>query len=232
MSSVWRGSRVSGQTLVWRVVTLSVASFVLAGCSVSTPKRPAQREDATRCYDDLKQAGVRFEKVAQEDAVGIEWPIRLSGPVGGIRIYGAKKNAPTNNLDCRLALALVEWAPHLKRRGVVGLQHFSMYRHDAKIGRSSNVSGHALGRAIDIGYFDLSDGRRLSVLEDWKNRTRGVEPCEVSSKSSAERAMRELVCEASEMQLFQMVLTPHYNAAHANHVHLEIVATDDDSWVG
>jgi hypothetical protein len=149
----------------------------------------------------------------------------------GVRIHGGNKNAPTNYLDCRLALALAEWAPMLERAGVVGMQHFSIYRHDAKIGKTNKVSGHALGRAIDVGVFEMRDGRKLNVLKDWKNRSRGVEPCDSASSNDAEKIMRDLVCEAADREVFQMVLTPHYNEAHKNHIHLE-VAPRGGAWAG
>jgi hypothetical protein len=191
---------------------------------------PAQGEEAA-CYANLAEAGVSFERVPKDRAIGVGWPIELSGPVDGVRIFGGRKNAPTNYLDCRLALALLEWAPQLRNAGVVGLQHFSMYRQDAMVGESTNVSGHASGRAIDVGLFEMSDGRKLTVLDDWTNRKRGAEPCDVSSGAEAEKIMREVVCDASERQLFQMVLTPHYNDAHKNHVHLEVRPREGGSWI-
>jgi hypothetical protein len=214
-------------SLVWPIVCLSLLS-VLTSC---THARPWMAGNEAACHAHLEAAGVGFETVPQASAVGVVWPIKLTGSVLGIRIYGGNKNAPTNYLDCRLALALVEWAPLLKREGVVGLQHYSMYRKDAVVGRSTRLSSHALGRAIDVAFFDMRDGRRLSVLADWKNRVQGVDPCGVSSGSEAEKVMRDLVCEARDREVFEMVLTPHYNEAHKNHVHLDI-GSHDPSWTG
>jgi hypothetical protein len=202
---------------VWRSCRLLLP--LLAGCSDPTSRDP--RAEAA-CYAELEAAGVRFQRVPQERAPGVPWPIELAGPIDGVRVYGGAKDAPTKYLDCRLAIALVEWAPQLEREGVVGLQHYSMYRRDARVGQSSKESGHALGRAIDVAYFDLRDGSRLSVLTDWKTRTRDVDPCSVTSSSPGEKLMRELVCTALAQELFQTVLTPHYNAAHKNHLHLEV----------
>jgi hypothetical protein len=212
---------------VWRIGCIALLSFV-SSCARSIAWTPASEP---ACFAQLEAAGVRFEPVPQADAEGIAWPIKLSGPIQGVRIYGGKKNAPTNYLDCRLAIALVEWAPMLERAGVVGLQHFSMYRHDAKIGKTTKVSGHALGRAIDVGVFEMRDGRKLNVLKDWKNRARGVEPCDATSSNDAEKIMRDLICEAADREVFQMVLTPHYNEAHKNHIHLE-VGPRGGAWAG
>ena len=216
----------------------------IAAAEANRPERTAKtlrvapapapaRDDEAACYAALNDADVSFERIAESRANGVSWPIQLLGPVGGVRIYGGKKDAPTNYLDCRLARALLAWAPLLRAQGVVGLQHYSMYRNGATVGQSNKVSGHASGRAIDVAFFETSDGRKLSVLNDWTSRTRGADPCDVSSpKGSAERLMRDLVCKASERELFQMVLTPHYNDAHRNHVHLEIDPRGGGSWVG
>lgn len=202
--------------------------LLLASCSDPTARDPGAE---AACYLELEAAGVRFERVPQERAPGVPLPIELAGPIDGVRVYGGAKDAPTNYLDCRLAIALVAWAPQLQREGVVGLQHYSMYRRDARVGLSSKESGHALGRAIDVAYFDLRDGKRVGVLSDWKNRSRGVDPCSVASSGPGEKLMRELVCSALSRDLFQTVLTPHYNGAHKNHLHLEVgEGPDGDSF--
>jgi hypothetical protein len=212
---------------VWRIGCVALLSL-LSSCGRSHAWTPTSE---AACFAQLEAAGVSFEPVPQDDAEGVAWPIKLSGPIQGVRIHGGKKNAPTNYLDCRLAIALVEWAPMLERAGVVGLQHFSMYRHAARIGKTSKVSGHALGRAIDIGVFEMRDGRKLNVLKDWKNRARGAAPCDSASSNDAEKIMRDLICEATDREVFQMVLTPHYNEAHKNHIHLE-VGPRGGSWAG
>lgn len=213
----------------WRIVPLTLLSLA-AGCP-GLPRSAAEDESPGACYSALQAAEVGFERVPEARAAGIAWPIELSGPIAGVKVYGARKNAPTNYLDCRLALALVEWAPLLKRKGVVGLEHYSMYRAEATVDQSTKPSGHALGRAIDVAFFDLRDGRRLSVLGDWKNRTRGAAPCEADSMNDAEKLMRELVCEALDRGLFRTVVTPHYNDAHANHVHLEVGEPQASVWI-
>ncbi|HKU39717.1 MAG TPA: extensin family protein [Polyangiales bacterium] len=211
-----------------RIATL-VALSLVTSCSRS-PRTVLESQTSDQCYSALAAEGVRFERVPAERAAGIDAPIVLSGDIHGIRVFGGKQDAKANYLDCRLALALVEWAPLLQQKGVAGLQHYSMYRADATIGSSNKTSGHARGRAIDVGSFELRDGRRLSVLEQWKNRKRGAPPCEVASSSDAEALMRDLACEAIEREIFQTVITPHYNDAHANHVHLEIGAPEAE-WV-
>lgn len=202
--------------------------------STRAPLLPAQQPrasgDEAACRAGLNDAGVSFRIIPKDQAPGVAWPIELRSAVGGVLIHGGKKNAPTNYLDCRLALALLAWEPSLREAGVVGLEHFSFYRRDAVVGASSKTSGHAFGFAIDVGRFEMSDGRTLSVLEDWTNRDRGADACRWwPTDTEANAILRKLVCDAYEDELFQGVITPHYNDAHKNHVHLEIAPKSQDA---
>lgn len=175
------------------------------------------------CLDDLRRGGVSYRELASADAPGIAWPVQLTGPVAGVEIRGSAPGAPTEYLDCRLATTLLAWAPRLREEGVVALTHYSIYRQDALVGDSTKPSGHAHGMAIDVGLVTLRDGRTLSVQNDWSERAHGADPCEPSARDSDRgRTLRELTCDAATRQLFQIVLTPHYDAAHSNHVHLEL----------
>jgi hypothetical protein len=75
-------------------------------------------------------------------------------------------------------------------------------------GRSGKLSEHAFANAVDVSAFVLRDGRRVSVLSGWNG-------------SSEERAfLRRL--HQSACKRFGTVLGPDYNAAHANHFHLDM----------
>jgi hypothetical protein len=43
--------------------------------------------------------------------------------------------------------------------------------------------------------------------------------------------LRGVTCAAADRKLFQVVLTPHYNKAHENHVHLELKPEVDWTYV-
>lgn len=200
--------------------------------AAATPQAVRVEETDAACYAALRAAGVSYGPVSRSDARAIIWPLVLSGVIGGVRVHGTGRvDAATNYLDCRLARALLAWAPLLRARGVIGLEHYSMYRAEPVVNSSDKPSGHALGRAIDVAKFELNDGRTLSVLEDWKNRARGGDPCGTYSDERAGRTIRELVCEAATRGLFQIVVTPHHNDAHANHVHLEVDPQASSLWL-
>ena len=68
-------------------------------------------------------------------------------------------------------------------------------------------SEHATGNAIDIAAFVLEDGRRISVLADWDG---------TAEEQAFLRRARDGACLS-----FATVLSPDYNAAHADHFHLD-----------
>jgi len=203
------------------------------GAARAVEVQPVRAELTERgCYAALRAAGVGYRSIARGDAGTVEWPIVLTGPIDGVRVHGSGKvDAPTNYLDCRLARALLSWAPRLRATGIVGLEHYSMYRPESVVGRTSKPSGHSTGCAIDLAKIELRDGRVLSVLDAWKNRARGADPCRTWPDAAGGRMLRELVCEAGARGLFQTIVTPHHNDAHANHVHLEIGPADSSLWI-
>ncbi|WP_159976084.1 MULTISPECIES: extensin family protein [unclassified Novosphingobium] len=78
-------------------------------------------------------------------------------------------------------------------------------------GEQGNWSEHARGNAIDIAAFVFADGRRVTVLRDWK-----------ASGTSDEEASAFLhMVRDSACTSFSTVLSPDYNAAHADHLHLD-----------
>ncbi|MEL0251234.1 MAG: extensin family protein [Novosphingobium sp.] len=117
---------------------------------------------------------------------------------------------------CAVDAGLAMWLRHgiqpaaerLLGSPVASVEHFGT-NNCRRIGGGSdgNWSEHATGNAIDVSAFVLEDGRRISVLKDW---TSGDE------KATFLREVRDAAC-----QSFSTVLSPDYNAAHANHLHLD-----------
>jgi len=83
---------------------------------------------------------------------------------------------------------------------------------------------HPAGLAIDVGLLHRRDGRWLSVQHDFQGHI-GAKTCGEGAPSPENpdaHELRALVCESSDLGLFTYVLTPDYNAAHADHFHMEI----------
>src|SRR5690606_11398742 len=91
---------------------------------------------------------------------------------------------------------------------VVRIEHLGTYAcRRIGGGETGRWSEHATGNAIDIAAFVLEDGRRISVSSDWNGEGR---------RSDFLNAARRSACDA-----FGTVLSPDYNAAHADHLHLD-----------
>lgn len=185
--------------------------------------------DARACHALLRQHEIAFTPLPDTEGVAI--PVRVER-VAGMRVASRGHSELNEIVDCRLAVAILAWAPTLRAEGVRALLHYSTYRPGARVGRSNRVSGHARALALDLSHVVFRDGTEVDVLEGWTARDRGAAPCEGEHEEDAPSArLRRLVCAAVEADLFQVVLTPHYDQAHQNHVHLELVPDVDWSFV-
>ena len=119
-------------------------------------------------------------------------------------------------MACDLAAAVAIWrrqSVEPAARALLGtevrqIDHLGVYAcrgvGDPITGRPS---AHARAQAIDIAGFRLANGRRISVAKDWAGQ--GAEAVFL-------RRVRDDAC-----RLFGVTLSPDYNAAHADHLHLE-----------
>lgn len=184
------------------------------------------------CRRLLERAGVQYESVPDDAAPHVQEPVYLLSPLEGVSFSPRNGMSQHGMVDCRLAVALLAWAPALRDAGVVKVEHYSTYRPGARVRRTGRSSGHARALAIDAARFHLRDGRVLDVDLDWGQRERGGDPCPVRrSEDEKSQLLRQVVCSAVERDLFQVVITPHHDRDHQNHVHLELVPDVDWSYV-
>ena len=107
---------------------------------------------------------------------------------------------------------------HLGER-VARVDHFGSYSCRRLYGRSEGAySEHATANAVDIAGFRLASGRRISVLGDWSGD---------GDEAAFLRAVRDGACD-----LFATVLSPDYNAAHADHLHFDQAMRGAMGWRG
>ena len=177
-------------------------------------KIAALRDETPRCLALLDAAGVSHALLppVRQDQCGYENGVRLERssalPVafhpGGLAVA------------CPIAVALTIWErqvvqPAAQRhfgKAVAGIDHYGSFACRRIGGRSTGeFSEHASARAIDIAGFRLVGGGRVTVREDWNG-----EPAQAAFL----REVRDGSC-----RLFSTVLSPDYNAAHANHLHLD-----------
>lgn len=94
---------------------------------------------------------------------------------------------------------------------VTRIEHLGSYSCRRMYGRETGRwSEHATGNALDIAVFILADGKRVGVQADWAGE---------SDEAAFLRRARDEACE-----VFGTVLSPDYNAAHADHLHLDQAA--------
>ena len=178
----------------------------------------------SQCRARLRGASIRFRELPGSSAPRVRGPILVSPHLDQVRFEAAGQRTGLGLVDCRLAAALLTWAPMLQDAGVVQVDHYSTYRPGARVRSRGRLSGHARALAIDAARFHLRDGRVLTVENDWSERERGGEPCPVrADEPPASQLLRRVICQAVERDLFQVVITPHHDRDHQDHVHLELV---------
>lgn len=198
--------------------------------AADTPAVKYANLDQAACEAELQKRGVPFAPVP--DARGVLAPVRFTGPVHGITYRSTlpekqRASSPWEIVDCRLALALDDFAEVLSHHDVREVVHFSMYRPPPLRGWLEGMLGkrHSGALAIDAGRFVKSDGKELDVEKDFGGRI-GQKTCGPKAapapRTAEGQALHEIVCDAAEKHLFNVELTPHYNRAHRNHFHLEV----------
>lgn len=180
--------------------------------------------DKAACEAELAQRKIAFERV--DTARGVIAPVRLAGPLSGVTFRSnlpasKRKSAVIEIYDCRLVLALDDFAKILAKHDVVEVVHLSVYRPVAKkVPLKGAGRRHGGALAIDAAVFKTNDGRTLDVQKDFHGAI-GAKTCPPPASASE---LRKIACEASEARLFNVLLTPDYNWAHRNHFHLEVTA--------
>lgn len=214
--------------------------FLLMLTPAELERAPSQRyarlsRDAALA--ELSARGVGFDVVPADEARGVLAPVRLSSRLSGVRVRGmltgeAARRTPFEIVDARLLLALSDFAKVLAARDVVEVTHFSMYRpaRAPKPGvlpsAGQATSRHPAGLAIDVATLHKRDGSELRVARDFGGAL-GGKTCgdgAALADTTAARELRAVVCEAADQRLFTYVLSPNYNAAHHDHLHMELKA--------
>lgn len=169
------------------------------------------------CRAKLEEAGIAFTALPEHRPslfCGYADGLR---PGGGTQRLGFSPNPPLISCPVQAGLALWEWhvvqpaALELFGQPVARLEHLGGYGCRRMYGDSdADWSEHATADAIDIAAFVLADGTRISLLEDWDGE---------GDRADFLRRVRDGGCD-----VFATVLSPDYNAAHGDHLHLDQAA--------
>lgn len=170
------------------------------------------RLDGDACIAVLRAADIAFTRVDDRDVRdGCGWTDAVQ-----LTALQAALDRPTT-LSCRAAVSLALWDRHVLQREailqfdrrVTRIEHYGSYAcRDIAGGRTGRRSRHAQADALDVAAIALEGGERIALLRDW----RGEDP--------ARRAFLRRI-HAGACRWFDGVLGPDYNAAHADHLHLE-----------
>lgn len=179
-------------------------------------KIAALTQDGARCKALLDAADIAYRPLpnrSEGSACGYGDGVTLTGTDTA---PGLSYRPSEPALACPVAAALMLWeresiqpaAMRLFGQRVVAIDHLGTFAcrrvNGAETGRWSQ---HATADAIDIAAFELADGSRVSVLEDWGGS--GPEGAFLAE-------VRDGAC-----RLFATTLSPDYNRAHADHFHLD-----------
>lgn len=202
-------------------LSLLVPPLLLAGCggrpAPTTPHGRAMeyapsKAETRQCYADLRRIGVAFTPLPDRDRG------HSCSTIGTVRLD--EIGVPVANLGamrCGLAEKFTRWvrnavapaAYQMLGSQLVKVETYGTYACRDTVGTATaRLSGHAIANAVDVAAFDLADGRRISVLGDYHSGDPQV------------RAFMAAI-HASACKRFGTVLSPDYNSAHRNHLHLE-----------
>ena len=210
-------------------IALTLSTVLVSGCgAIPEAREPAAPRSATAphtvvtdrpemrsCVAELGRTGSRFAPL----------PDRFYGAgcstTNSVRLEALRGDAgefQTTNLGavtCPLANSFAGWARYGVDRAARQMLGSPLQRIETmgsyscrNVAGTSRRSAHSKGEAIDVAAFVLADGRRISVKGGWAaNDRREQEFLRVVHRSACKR--------------FGTVLGPEYNAAHADHFHLE-----------
>jgi hypothetical protein len=210
------------QDLPWTALDLADPPGLFTGRKLAGLTR-----DFARCQAVMKRAGVRYTvlpEVHDGDHCGYADGVRFD-PGGPRRIDFLPADLA---ISCPVAAALTLWEwnvvqpaalRHFGKR-VSAIEHYGSYACRHIVGKdSAHWSQHSTADAVDISAFRLADATRITVKKDWK----GGDP----AKEAFLREVRTGAC-----GLFTIVLSPVFNAAHADHLHMDQSPGGEYGWRG
>lgn len=178
-------------------------------------KLAALREDIPACRAALGRSAIAYSALPPTGNGACARPDRTQ-----LTQFPIAPDFPA--VTCPVAVALELWrttsvepaAREILGSDLARMEHLGAFNCRRMRGNGSAAawSEHATGNAIDIAAFVLADGRRISLLDYWD-----ADP----DDGRFLRRIRDDAC-----GVFGTVLSPDFNAAHADHFHLD----QDERW--
>lgn len=179
---------------------------------LTTYKLKRLADDPRQCLATLGRMPLRFTPLPDSNR-DLECALRNTVRVNQSGVAYSSSFMAT----CPLAVAMALFERHALQpaaesafgQPVAGVTHLGTYACRNVYGRESGRrSQHATANAIDLASFRLKDGKTVSVLRDWNG---------IDAEANFLRDVKARAC-----RIFPTLLGPDYNAAHANHFHLDM----------
>ncbi|WP_417620539.1 extensin family protein [Parasphingorhabdus sp.] len=208
-----------------RILILGILSSALSACGAIPGGRAEQAQrpsssaglgafdpspSARQCFSDLGKANIRFSPLPNRQFSG------GCSQIDSIKLLDV--GADVTNLGpvkCELAGKFAAWTEFAVKRAARKYLGSDLKRIETmgsyscrNIAGSGKLSQHAHANAIDVSAFVLTDGRRITVENNWKSGR---------SEMQFLSAIHDSACKR-----FGTVLSPNYNAAHRDHFHLDM----------
>ena len=187
---------------------------------------PPEVNDDTPCLAALRELGVEFDNAVSPDEAPaghpemrcrIEDAVLLRPPVAGVRYrYFTQDEQSPMLMSCELARSTHALSLVLRAYGIDEVVHMGTY--NCRTFRGSDIvqlSEHGKGTALDLHAFVQDGGSTFNVEHDW-------EADYENPMTNAGRFFWNVVYEMWDERIFNIILTPNFNAAHHNHLHVDL----------
>lgn len=184
---------------------------------VQTERKASEDNSAhAACLESLSKLGLRFEKrpPVQEGRCSIDNPVLLSSLSNGVEV------APASLMACPVAEGLARWVSEVVASEAE--RQFQSAPTKLLIGTSyqcrdqrngAKLSEHALGNGVDVMGFEFAKRSPLAIASQPEN----------SPEANFQSAIQKAAC-----PIFNTVLGPGSDAAHGDHLHLDLRARKGD----
>jgi hypothetical protein len=177
------------------------------------------------CHEELLARGIPFSPAVNPldspdghpDLVcDIEDPVWIGAWLHDVAHRPGSMSADPSSMfvACPFALSLDRAAEILADANVTDVMHYGTYNCRVVAG-TDTLSEHGLANAIDYAGVKTADGSVFSVLDDWEMN----QPNPVTEGGQLLGGFAQT---CFDEEVFNIILSPNYNAAHADHLHCDL----------
>lgn len=184
------------------------------------PGPPAPLAD---CEARLREAGVTFKPARIGTSREIDG-IPRCGAKQVVRVRrgpGAIKYSSSPLLTCTMVLALADFERVAQEEAerafgsrIVGIDQLGTF-NCREMALYDLVSEHSYANGLDLRRFTLANGAVVDVLKHFR-------PDEAEPTDAKSRFLRTLANRLFDEAVFSVVVTPFFDSAHRNHIHVDL----------